>query len=96
VISGPDTVAKTPLSGLGDYAGDQIKVEPKFSPDTEAARRAVYEAEKPFVKAFEYADLPGYAVVTVDGPRVTAQMYSGFNRQVWRTVDLTGLLGRTG
>jgi hypothetical protein len=32
----------------------------------------------------------------VDGPRVTAQMYAGFSRQVWRTVDLTGLLGRTG
>ena len=87
--------AKTPLSGLADYTGDQIKVEPKFSPDTETARRAVYEAEKPFVKAFEYADLPGYAVVTVDGPRVTAQMYAGFSRQVWRTVDLAGLLGRT-
>lgn len=96
VISGPAVTAKTPLSGLADYTGDQIKVEPKFSPDTETARRAVYEAEKPFVKAFEYADLPGYAVVTVDGPRVTAQMYAGFSRQVWRTVDLTGLLGRTG
>jgi hypothetical protein len=96
VISGPDVTAKTPLSGLADYSGDQIKVEPKFSPDTEAARRAVYAAEKPFVKAFDYADLPGYAVVTVDGPRVTAQMYAGFSRQVWRTVDLTGLLGRMG
>lgn len=95
VISGPDVVAKTPLSGLADYTGDQIKVEPKFSPDTEQVRRAMYTAEKPFVKAFEYADLPGYAVVTVDGPRVTAQMYTGFSRQVWRTVDLTGLLGRT-
>ena len=94
VISGPDVTAKTPLSGLAAYTGDQIKVEPKFSPDTEPARRAVYETEQPFVKAFEYADLPGYAVVTVDGPRVTAQMYSGFSRQVWRTVDLSGLLGR--
>ena len=35
------------------------------------------------------------AVVTVDGPRLTAQMYAGFSRQVWRTVDLAGLLGRT-
>lgn len=95
VISGPDVTVKTPLSGLAHYTGDQIKVEPKFSPDTEPVRRAVYEAEKPFVKAFEYADLPGYAVVTVDGPRVTVQMYAGFSRQVWRTVDLSGLLDRT-
>jgi hypothetical protein len=93
VISGPDVIAKTPLSGVAAYNGDQISVEPKFSPDTETLRRAVYAAEQPFVKAFEYADLPGYAVVTVDGPRVTAQMYSGIGRQIWRTVDLGGLLG---
>lgn len=94
VISGPDVSAKTPLSGVAAYNGDQITVEPKFSPDTEALRRAVYAAEQPFVKAFEYADLPGYAVVTVDGPRVTAQIYSGIGRQVWRTVDLSALLAR--
>jgi hypothetical protein len=91
IISGADVKPKTELSGLADYNGDQIKVEPQFSPDTEAARRAVYEAERPFVKAFEYADLPGYAVATVDGAKVTVKMYSGFSKQVWRTVDLTAL-----
>lgn len=67
-------------------------MEPKFSPDTEPARRAVYAAERPFVKAFDYADLPGYSVVTVDGPRVTARIFPGLNRQPWRTVDLSALL----
>jgi hypothetical protein len=70
-------------------------VEPKFSPDTEAARRAVYDAERPFVKAFDYADLPGYAVVTVDGPRVTAKIFPGLSRQPWRTIDLSALLTGT-
>ena len=54
-------------------------------------RRAVYDAERAFVDAFEYADLPGYAVVLVDGAKVTVKMYSGTTREVWRTVDLGAL-----
>ena len=77
---------------LLDVVGEQVKVEPNFSPETEAVRRAVYEAERPWVKAFEYADLPGYAVVTVDGARVTARIFAGVSRRLWRTVDLSGLL----
>jgi hypothetical protein len=46
------------------------------------------------VKAFEYADLPGYAVVTVDGAQVTVRMFSGIGREVWRSVDLSGLAAR--
>lgn len=94
VINDAAPAPKMPLSGLADYNPDQIRVEPQFSPDTAAARRAVYEAERPFVKAFEYADLPGYAVVHVEGARVTAEMYSGVTRQLWRTVDLTALAAR--
>lgn len=96
VIDGPEVRAKDLLSGVAAYAGDQIRVEPKFSPETEPLRRAVYAAERPFVRAFDYADLPGYAVVTVDGPRVVARMYAGISRTLWRTVDLTGLMNQPG
>ena len=61
-------------------------------PDTEAQRRAVYETERKFVTSFEYADLPGYAVVKVSPEQVTATMYSGVSREIWRTVNLTGLI----
>lgn len=94
VINTADPRAQTPLSGLADYTGDQIRVEPKFSPETEPTRRAVYDAERPFVKAFDYADLPGYAIVTVDGPGVTARIFPGLSRQPWQTVDLTKLLAK--
>jgi hypothetical protein len=63
-------------------------VEPNFSPTNEAERRAVYDVERPFVSAFEYADVPGYAIVTVDGARVTARIFAGTGRDVWRTVEL--------
>jgi hypothetical protein len=40
----------------------------------------------------EYADLPGYAVVQVNGSRVTAIVYSGVGCQAWRTLALSELL----
>lgn len=91
VLSAPAAKAKDLLTGPDHYTPDQIKVEPTFSPANEAERRAVYEAERPFVNAFEYADLPGYAVVAVEGPQVTVRMYAGATRELWRTVNLTAL-----
>jgi hypothetical protein len=88
VLTSPTAREKNVLSGVDSYTPDQIKVEPNFSPANEAERRAVYVEERPLVSAFEYADLPGYAVVTVDGPRVTARMYAGAGRDLWRTTDL--------
>jgi hypothetical protein len=96
VINSPQTVARTVLSGTAAYNGDQVRVEPDFSPATEAERRAVYAAEAPSVTAFDYADLPGYAIVTVSGASVTAQMFSGISRDRWRTIDLTQLLTAKG
>ncbi len=96
VLTEAAPTARTPLSGLADYNADQIRVEPQFSPETEAVRRAVYEAERPLVKAFEYADLPGYAVVRVEGALVRVQMFAGATRELWRTIDLGALAPRNG
>lgn len=92
VIRAPDPKPCHLLSGLKDYNVDQVTVEPDFSPATEPQRRAIYLAEAPFVKQFQYADLPGYAVVRVHGPCVTAMVYSGIGRQAWRTLALSDLL----
>ena len=92
IIGTPRPEAKTVLDGVESYSGDQVRVEPQHSPDTEAQRRAVYETERAHVRAFAYADLPGYAVVTVNGPAVTARIFSGTTRLPWRTVDLRQLL----
>ena len=89
IINALETKPKDQLSGIGEYNGDQIRVEPAHSPATEKERRAVYEKEKPFVTSFEYADLPGHAVVTVSANQVMAQIFSGVSRQLWRTVDLS-------
>jgi hypothetical protein len=92
VISAPEPKPHHLLSGVKDYNGDQVTVEPNFSPATEQQRRAVYQVEAPLVKQFQYADLPGYAVVQVNGPRVTATIYAGVGHQAWRTLALSDLL----
>jgi hypothetical protein len=92
VVNSAETKPKTVLTGVESYTPEQIVVEPSFSPETADQRRAIYTAEQPFVRAFEYADLPGHAVIKVQGPRVTAQIYSGVTRQLFREVDLTALL----
>jgi hypothetical protein len=91
ILSAPTAKPKDLLDGTAAYTPDQISVEPNFSPANAAERRAVYDAERPFVRDFAYADLPGYAVVTVAGPNVTATMFAGATRDAWRTVDLTAL-----
>lgn len=92
VVNHAQVKPATELNGVKDYNGGQIQVEPKHSPETAAARRAVYAAEAPFVKAFSYADLPGHAVVTINGAEVQATMHSGITRNVYKTVDLAKLL----
>lgn len=91
VLSAPVTKPKDLLSGADAYTPDQIRVEPNFSPANEAERRAVYKTESALVDAFEYADLPGYAVVRVAGPQVTVQVFAGTSRDLWRAIDLTAL-----
>jgi hypothetical protein len=91
VINSDEVKPRDELHGLAEYNGDQIRVEPHFSPETEEARRAVYAAEAPSVKEFEYADLPGYAVVTVKGGSVKADIYAGVSSRLWRRVDMVKL-----
>ncbi len=92
VLATPEPQARDMLLGVERYNGDQVMVEPRFSPGTEPQRRAIYEVERPFVRQFQYADLPGYAVVSVNGPQVTAKIYSGVTRQLWRALKLTEML----
>ena len=77
VFNALNVTAKNEFSGLKHYNADRINVEPNFSPDTVKERRALYDGERPFVDRFEYANLPGYAVVTVDGASVDVEIYSG-------------------
>lgn len=92
VVPALEVAPKTELSGIAEYTGDQIRVEPAHSPGTEIERRAVYDSERKSVTTFQYADLPGYAVVTVRSDGVVAEMYAGASRRLWKTASLSALL----
>lgn len=91
VVSALPVHARNILSGVSAYNADQVKVEPSFSPQTEAERRAVYAAEAPSVREFQYADVPGYAMVSVQGNEVTAEIYAGADGVPWRWLELSAL-----
>lgn len=93
VINAPVANAKNQLSGVDDYNSDQVRVEPAFSPETVAERRAIYETERQSVTSFEYADMPGHSVVSVRGDEVKVSVFSGVSRQLWRSIELPKLLG---
>jgi hypothetical protein len=92
VIPNPGTVPRDEVSGVDRYGPDLLRLEPSFQPDTAELRRKLLLSEAPFVRQFEYADAPGYAIVEVAGSRVSAAIYSGLGRRLWKTIDLTGLL----
>jgi hypothetical protein len=69
---------------------DQNKVEPAFSPETEAERRSVIAAKAPQIDAFEYGDVPGYAVISIDAT-VRVNLHARLALDPWRTLDLSAL-----
>jgi hypothetical protein len=80
------------VSGVDRYGPELVNLEPSFQPESAAQRREMLSAERPFVRQFEYANAPGYAVVEVDGGTVRASVYCGLGKRLWRTLDLSGLL----
>jgi len=92
VIANPEAGPKQPVSGAGEYGPDLVRLEPHFSPETEPQRREVLQAEAPSIRHFEYAEAPGYAMLEVNGPSVTARLYSGLGGRLWKSLDLSGLL----
>jgi Calcineurin-like phosphoesterase len=95
VIPRLDAPASLLLSGVQAYTPDQTAVEPAFSPGTEADRRAVIAAEAPQIEAFEYGDVPGYAVISIDAT-VRVRLHAGLAIDPWRTLDLSALRERPG
>jgi hypothetical protein len=92
VIPSADVAPSHIVSGTDRYGPDLVDLEPKFEPQTRSARRDALREEAPFIDHYEYADAPGYAVITVQGNRVQAEIYAGLGRRLWKQVDLSGLL----
>lgn len=92
VVPSPKVEARDVVTGTEHYGPDLVRLEPKFSPDTLAARRAALSAEAPFIQYFEHADAPGFARVVVDGATVRADFHLGLDRRPWKSIDLSAML----
>ncbi len=89
VVSALDQNPKDILHGMGSYTGDQVNLEPKHAPDTADQRREIYAAERTQVTAFEYADMAGYAVITVIGGQVEAAVHAGSQAGAFQTLKIS-------
>jgi hypothetical protein len=75
------------------YGPQLAKLEPDFSPETLALREQTLVDEQPFIEHFEYAHMKsGYAMVSVDGDGVRADVYEGVEPRPFKQISLTSLL----
>ena len=89
VATDPGAAAKDERKGLEAYQPDLIELEPKHSPETAAERRALLEAERPFIERFEYADTWGHARLRFSRDSVQADVCRGLGTEAWRTLKLS-------
>lgn len=92
VIPNAGMQPKDVLTGLCRYTPDLVTLQPHFSPASLDERRALLTAEKPFARYYDYADVAGYAVVSVRDSGITARLYNGLGKRFWKEIDLTQLL----
>ena len=93
VMKGSGKARPPLLTGPDDYGPDLTDLEPSFSPDTLDLRRANLAAEAPFIEHFEYADAAGFALLSVEGDEVRADVRDGSDSaEPWRKHSLSALL----
>jgi hypothetical protein len=91
VIRNDPEKARDVLNGKEHYEPGLLDLEPKFSPTTVEQRKQLITAEAPFIGEFEFADLPGYAMVHVYADRVEAEIFSGIGEQQWKSRQLAAV-----
>jgi len=93
VVPGLDAPIKNHLTGLDAYNADLVKLEPSFTPSSFEVRRAILEAEKPFIRFYEYADFCGYSSVAVGNHNeVEITYFANADRTPWKRFNLSNLL----
>lgn len=92
VVPSSGAAPKDVLEGVERYGPGLVRLEPEFSPPTRETRQALLTAEKPFIRHFDYADAPGYGIVTVRNGKIGLDLYAGIGNRLWKTLDLSALL----
>ncbi|MDB6138709.1 MAG: metallophosphoesterase [Verrucomicrobiaceae bacterium] len=89
VATDPQAEPKDERHSLEAYNGDLVHLEPHHSPETVDERRALLEAEQPFIERFEYADTWGHARLRFTRDSVEADVCRGLSSDTWRSLKLS-------
>jgi hypothetical protein len=89
VISSSQIEVRDAMEGVDKYGGSLVDLEPEFQPETKQDRIKLLEEEKPHIARFDFADFPGYAVISISDKGIDATIYKGDSSTAWKTVSLT-------
>lgn len=82
-----------PNEVITEYGPSLAENKADWQPETLEARKAMLAEEAKHVKFYKQTDLPGYAVIKVDGKKnkVELEYYAAFGKKPYDVVDLTGI-----
>ncbi len=81
---------------ITEYGPSLAENMPQWQPETLAARKEILTEEAKYVSFYKQTDLPGYAIIKVDGEKESIQLeyYAAFGIEPYDEIDLTELLNQ--
>jgi 3',5'-cyclic AMP phosphodiesterase CpdA len=83
-----------PTKVITEYGASIAENVPDWEPETLEARKAMLSKEAKYVTYYKQTDLPGYAIINVNGEKgsVLLEYYAAFAEKPYDKIDLTQLL----
>jgi len=81
---------------ITEYGPGLAENVPQWQPETLAARKEILAEEAKYVSFYKQTDLPGYAIIKVDGKKESIQLeyYAAFGKKAYDKIDLKKLLSQ--
>ncbi len=93
VVDQPQMPVKFHLKGVEKYNETLLDMEPEFAPQTFEERKSNILQESKYIKYFEYADMAGYGVISVDSKTgVKLDVYRNLETAKWQSFDISEIM----
>ena len=81
---------------ITEYGPSLAENVPDWQPETLESRKAILAEERKNITFYKQTDLPGYAIIKVDGKKesVRLEYYAAFGKKPYDRIDLTKLLNQ--
>ncbi|MCK4748176.1 MAG: metallophosphoesterase [Bacteroidales bacterium] len=91
-----DRKYKKPSYLITEYGPSLVEDMPDWQPETMEARKEILAEEAKYVSFYKQTDLPGYAIIKVDGEKESIQLeyYAAFGNKPYDKIDLIKLLNQ--